>query len=303
MSEDLDALKAEVAELRTTVAGLTARLEAAAPAPATDRAASEPSHSRRDLLKLAGGVAAGAAGGLLVSAGPAAAASADALTVGAQHTPDPGATPTSGIDYSGSGPYFGATPHPVFSVTDTPAANGVSAAIVGAALNNAGVGVAGFGPIYDLWAGGSGVIGIVPFTALGPPNTGQWINGDIIEDDAGNLFVCVASGVPGTWRKLAGPTSAGAFHAISPTRVYDSRGSGGKLADGAERNVSMAGPNAGNPAVPAASSASGRRARRSPARRRSTGSARTRTSLPPSSRRSAATACSPCTVAPPPPTS
>ncbi len=255
MSDEIVALKAEVAELRATVAALTARLEAGAPAPAVDRAASEPSHSRRDLLKLAGGVAAGAAGGLLVSAGPAAAASNTALTPGAQATPDAGTTPTSGIDYSGSGPYFGATPHPVFSVTDTADANNVSAAIVGAALNNAGVGVAGFGPIYDLWAGGSGVIGIVPFTALGPPNTGQWINGDIIEDAAGNLFVCVATGAPGTWRKLAGPAAAGAFHAISPTRVYDSRGGGGKLADGAERNVSVAGPNAGNPAVPAGATA------------------------------------------------
>ena len=34
----------------------------------------------------------------------------------------------------------------------------------------------------------------------------------------------VRSGLPaGTWRKLTGPATAGSFHAVSPSRVYDSR--------------------------------------------------------------------------------
>ena len=93
MSDDITALQAEVAELRATVARLTAQVDgsvrpvqAAAP------------HSRRDLLKLAGGVAAGAAGALVVSASPAGAANADPLTVGTRATPTPGTTPTSGIN-------------------------------------------------------------------------------------------------------------------------------------------------------------------------------------------------------------
>src|SRR5262249_46858303 len=147
---DVAALHAEVAELREVVARLQARLDAASPAPTPPSTPSAEAPSRRDLLRLAGGGAAGAAGGLLVGAAPAAAASADALTVGAQHTPDAGTSPTSGIDYTGSGPYFGASPHAVFSVTDNLVFNGISAAVVGAGMNNAAIGVAGFGPIYDV---------------------------------------------------------------------------------------------------------------------------------------------------------
>ncbi|MCU1455850.1 MAG: hypothetical protein JWN46_3996 [Acidimicrobiales bacterium] len=40
----------------------------------------------------------------------------------------------------------------------------------------------------------------------------------------GNLWFCVADGAPGTWRKVAGPATAGAFHVLkTPVRVYDSR--------------------------------------------------------------------------------
>ena len=149
MTADIAALEEEVAELRATVARLASRLDTGAPVPAELAP-----HSRRDLLKLAGGVAAGAAGGLLLSAGPAAAVSADSLTVGAQHAPDPGTSPTSGIDYSGASNYFGVgTAHAVFSVTDDARANGIAAAIIGAGAGvHAHIGVAGAGSLYDFWA-------------------------------------------------------------------------------------------------------------------------------------------------------
>ena len=48
--------------------------------------------------------------------------------------------------------------------------------------------------------------------------------GDLVETSSGELWVCTGSGTPGNWRKLAGPTTAGAFHALTtPARVYDSR--------------------------------------------------------------------------------
>jgi hypothetical protein len=48
--------------------------------------------------------------------------------------------------------------------------------------------------------------------------------GELVEDASGNLWLCVAQGGPGTWRKLGGPATAGAFHALKvPVRVYDSR--------------------------------------------------------------------------------
>jgi hypothetical protein len=62
-------------------------------------------------------------------------------------------------------------------------------------------------------------------------------------DTAGNLWHCVAPGTPGTWRQLSGPSTAGAFHAIDPVRVYDSRSAApapGTLASGANRVVSIA---------------------------------------------------------------
>ncbi len=48
--------------------------------------------------------------------------------------------------------------------------------------------------------------------------------GNVVTDNAGNQWVCVAGGTPGTWRKVAGPTSAGTFHLLpTAVRVYDSR--------------------------------------------------------------------------------
>jgi hypothetical protein len=136
-------------------------------------------------------------------------------------------------------------------VSDNAAFNVVPAAVLGVATKNNLVGVAGAGLYYDLYAAGSGTIGMVPAVPAGPPVEDVWQNGDIIEDQQGNLFVCVISGTPGEWRKLAGPDSAGSFHAISPQRVYDSRNGGGKLTAGADRDVSMVGTNAAAPVVPA----------------------------------------------------
>ncbi|HEX7131012.1 MAG TPA: hypothetical protein VF228_00465 [Iamia sp.] len=40
----------------------------------------------------------------------------------------------------------------------------------------------------------------------------------------GALWACTASGTPGTWRKLVGTGTAGAFHLLpAPVRIYDSR--------------------------------------------------------------------------------
>ncbi len=66
--------------------------------------------------------------------------------------------------------------------------------------------------------------------------------GEVEPDGLGNLWVCVVSGYPGTWRRIAGPTTAGAFVPVTPKRVFDSRwaGFGGILTTGTERTVSVA---------------------------------------------------------------
>jgi hypothetical protein len=65
--------------------------------------------------------------------------------------------------------------------------------------------------------------------------------GEVDIDSTGNLWFCVASGTPGTWRKLSGGSTAGAFHAISPARVYDSRWAGNSPIDtNTNRTISVA---------------------------------------------------------------
>ncbi len=64
-----------------------------------------------------------------------------------------------------------------------------------------------------------------------------------MENVDGDLWWCVVAGTPGTWRKISGAGSAGAFHALTPGRVYDSRQllpSSGALASGSGRTVSVA---------------------------------------------------------------
>lgn len=77
-----------------------------------------------------------------------------------------------------------------------------------------------------------------------PPDRLDFHNeGELTIDGNIDLWVCVESGNPGEWRKLTGPAAAGAFHAIAPVRVFDSRqlsvpGSG-RFAGGANRVISV----------------------------------------------------------------
>ena len=64
--------------------------------------------------------------------------------------------------------------------------------------------------------------------------------GDVYADSNGVLYYCTAAGTPGTWVRLTGPGTAGAFTAISPMRVYDSRRTVGRLSAGQTRVVSVA---------------------------------------------------------------
>jgi hypothetical protein len=83
--------------------------------------------------------------------------------------------------------------------------------------------------------------------------------GELYEDADANLWLCVAAGTPGTWRRLAGPTAAGALTLLpTPVRVYDSRPPGGPaatndgpLGGGATRTVSLTEGFVGTTATPA----------------------------------------------------
>jgi hypothetical protein len=79
-----------------------------------------------------------------------------------------------------------------------------------------------------------------------PPTSGSYRRGDFLKDSGGSgVWVCVTAGSPGVWRKVAGAATAGAYHPIAGTRAYDSRQSGGRLAAGQSRTVTI--PVAGAP--------------------------------------------------------
>ena len=68
--------------------------------------------------------------------------------------------------------------------------------------------------------------------------------GSIKLDSSCVLWLCVESGTPGVWQQIGGLGVAGAYHAITPSRVYDSRLStyplNGVLSSGQNRTISVA---------------------------------------------------------------
>jgi hypothetical protein len=71
-------------------------------------------------------------------------------------------------------------------------------------FSNAGAGV--FGESQQGYAGafqgGKAQLRIVPKSGTGPPTSGSFGAGDLYLDSAAALFVCVAGGTPGTWRRF-----------------------------------------------------------------------------------------------------
>ncbi|MCU1394210.1 MAG: hypothetical protein JWM34_2638 [Ilumatobacteraceae bacterium] len=116
--------------------------------------------------------------------------------------------------------------------TDT----GNSDGVVG--KSSGGNGVVGRGTLADFFADGNGRI-VLNKAGIATPAAGATPIGTIGRDAASNLWYTPASG---QYRKLAGPGTAGAFHAIAPVRVYDSRSAlptPGKLVTGDSRVVSV----------------------------------------------------------------
>jgi hypothetical protein len=70
-----------------------------------------------------------------------------------------------------------------------------------------------------------------PISGTGPPTSGSHTKGEVFLDSTAAMFVCTASGgAGGTWARVS--YGAGAFNALNPTRVCDTRantGPGGSL--------------------------------------------------------------------------
>jgi hypothetical protein len=250
MSEiELDALRQEIAQLRDELHELR---------PAT-------AISRRHALRSAGVVAAGAlAGGFatIASAGPAAAASGNftgdpAVTADATTGTDVAATSVSGSAVTASTSsqadaaivatnpnWFGVAGTGTMGVVGTATAAGTTGVSGVADSTSSGSGGSFSGPV------GATITGRIITTQLGlsasgpPPSINRtYSQGALVVDNTGALWYCVTSGTPGTWRQLSGATTAGAYHPVTPGRVYDSRcaqPSPGPLSSGGFRLLSVA---------------------------------------------------------------
>ena len=69
---------------------------------------------------------------------------------------------------------------------------GTGAAVAGHEIN-------GIGGVFE---GAKAQLRLVPSSTAGKPTAGAHTKGEIYMDSKGNLFVCSASGTPGTWRKV-----------------------------------------------------------------------------------------------------
>ncbi|MCU1358974.1 MAG: hypothetical protein JWN99_263 [Ilumatobacteraceae bacterium] len=141
----------------------------------------------------------------------------------------------------------------VTGYSEVDAGNGVLGIATGAGgsygvwgISDTGNGIVGLSRDgYDRFGLGSGRLGLASHVFVGPPRdpSTNYTGGDIIRDSQGALWACVVSGAPGVWRKLAGPTTAGSLHTVTPTRVFDSRwqrpGSG-LIPTGEWRTISVA---------------------------------------------------------------
>lgn len=211
--------------------------------------------SRRGLLRTVGTAAAGAAfAAPLLSARSAGAADGDSLVIGAENSGSSGTQLFAGVEAANKS---------VLDVADDRREIDIEGAIsgmaTGASVSN---GVVGFtsapGPTVEsghaLVAYPLDLPGDVP-----PPRSNLWLRpqlpdprtsgqehtpGELVSDEDGDVWHCVVRGTPGTWRRISGATTAGAFVSITPARVYDSRltsgTGGGRIAADTDRLVGVA---------------------------------------------------------------
>ncbi len=220
----------EIGELRRLVAAQNSRL-ALLEAQLADRSLPpEQRSTRRGMLRLAGAAVLGGATASLVGAQPAAAASG-AMQFGAPN--DAGVDKTTLTSSNSDATLEVNNTNSVVSDEVFPDAVRGTATSDGTGVHGVMDGNGNFDG-YAVWAenlgaglalvgdGGRAQLGLIPFNGGGTP-TGDHLVGEVVANDDG-VYYCVVEGAPGTWRKLAGVASAGTYHAVTPTRVYDSRG-------------------------------------------------------------------------------
>ena len=249
---DHQALLQRIEDLTRTVERLQAQVSTVHAEPGPDPAEATTS-SRRDVFKLAGGVAAGVlAGGVVLGrAQPAAASTGQTLLLGNLQQ-------AASITYIGNGSSATQTvgtaltsERTMFWVDNRSSTiegvgirgdgHGLTGAGIWGHSDSNGIGVQGDGGLGVQAQGTRAALYLIGTGAAPATRSDAHVIGEIDIDTTGNVWLCVVAGSPGTWRKIAGPASAGAFHAVNPVRAYDSRWAGGTaMASGSQRLLSVA---------------------------------------------------------------
>jgi hypothetical protein len=234
--DDIDALRLEVAALRAELQHRTAAAD-------TDQAERT---SRRGILRLAGAAVVAGGAAAIGAARPASATTA-AMMYGATNNAGDSQTDlvsTSDVFTFGVTNVGSANAAAIFASIDGTgqAVDGKvnfpsvgSSAVRGSCDGTLGYGLEGRGGAAQLY------LSDPSFAAM--PGAGAHKVGEIARGADGGFYACVATGTPGTWRTITGPAASGAFFAISPARVYDSRrtfpDNGAPLSSGQSRTVSV----------------------------------------------------------------
>src|SRR5579875_669477 len=135
--------------------------------------------------------------------------------------------------------------------------------VLGQAFGSAGYGVIGQGDSgwgvrgitstgIDLAAVGTGRLFQELSGFTGAPTSGSYFTGEQIRDEAGDLYICVAGGSPGTWRRVAAgvPGVSGSVNFLAkPIRLLDTR-TGSPWTAGSNHTVQVTGVSVGGISVP-----------------------------------------------------
>ncbi len=252
--DELTLAQDELAELRSAprASGPKALEAKATEAKSVDSQAADPGeiHSRRGLLKKVGvGAAVTAAG---VVSGSTQAAAADGLAIFLGIESNLATSPTVAVGQ-------GAGNRNAFTFEDASATYGADstyastlAAYSSSAVDSRNAFVAYTESRLETTRSGHAIVAwatdearsniLLVSTGIEDPN-GSSISherGELIFDTLSNLWLCTRTGTPGTWKKIAGPATAGSFHPVSPKRVWDTRFQGGQIGANQSRLISVA---------------------------------------------------------------
>ncbi|MFK7919248.1 MAG: hypothetical protein AB8G14_14325 [Ilumatobacter sp.] len=142
------------------------------------------------------------------------------------------------IEVAGSGVYGESADTSSQGVYGEHKGQGTRAGVGVRGKSDTGTGVVAIGTSQDVLAAGRGRVRLSPESAetLTPTSSGS--PGIIARDTAGALWYCYATN---KWQKLGGAGTAGAYHPVTPFRVYDSREeTDGRFAAGENRTISVA---------------------------------------------------------------